>query len=316
MLPLHHIPLPTPYPVGPVNVYLIPSAPFTLIDAGPDTAEAKEELQKALAGLGLELSDIKRIVITHSHLDHSGLAGWLQSTVGAEVFLHPFELQRILSPQNFFSERLAFLKQAGLPPAAVERVIGMRDKLPAFDKKRAKALDGGEELVFADGTLRVYHFPGHAPGHLCLYDPRAGNFFSGDFLLPDITPNPLVEFDPYQPGKRLLTLKIYMDNLRNVEDLEITKVWPGHGKAFSDYRKLISHYRVHHENRLANLWETLKANGEMTVYQLTRLVYPGLEGFNVFLGLSEIQAHLDVLNDRGLVFEFLRDGVSYYRTKK
>lgn len=315
MLPLHRILLPTPYPVGPVNAYLILSDPYTLIDAGPDTGEARDVLQKTLAGLGLGISDIKRVVITHAHHDHSGLAGWLQKVAGLKVFVHPVEMERMLAPGNFLKERIYFLKEAGMPQDDFKQVITLRDKMPetSLEKTLTEELKGGEEIAFADGTLQVCHFPGHAPGHLCFYDPRSGNFFSGDFLLPDITPNPMVEFDPERPGKRLHTLQLYLDGLKKVKDMKITKVWPGHGEAFSDHRKLVENCREHHESRMTHILNLLQKNGEMTTYQLTRLVYPELEGFDIFLGLSEIQAHLDVLCDRNLVSETTKNGVYHYR---
>ncbi|MEW6276029.1 MAG: MBL fold metallo-hydrolase [Bacillota bacterium] len=315
MLPVHHIPLPTPYPVGPVNVYLIVSPPYTLVDAGPDTSEARAMLKDALAERGLSLTELKRVVLTHSHSDHSGLAGWLHDVSGAQVFVHPIELNRLIRPHNFFAERLAFLYEAGSPRAIVEQMLKMRDKLPmpGIPEDCAVELKGGEELFFTDGVLQVYHLPGHAPGHLCLYDPGEGNFFSGDFLLPHITPNPLVEFEPDCPGKRMHTLSIYLEGLNKVNALEIKNVWPGHGEVFTDHRKLIASYYAHHENRLEYLLAMLRKHGELTVFKLSRLVYPGLNGFDIFLGLSEIQAHLDVLEERGLIVAREHEKVFYYR---
>lgn len=315
MLPVHHISLPTPYPVGPVNVYLILSEPYTLVDAGPETAEARKLLEEVLAARGLSLRDVKRVVLTHSHADHSSLAGWLQDVSGAKVFVHPLELDRILKPQNFFAERLPFLYETGCPRAVIEQMTAARDKLPMpkIRADEAVELTGGEELAFADGTLKVYHFPGHAPGHLCLYDPEGGNFFAGDFLLPHITPNPFVEFEPDHPGRRVHTLSIYLKGLKKVEAMAIKKVWPGHGEAFSGHRELIASYYEHHENRLGHLLEIMSKNGELTVFQLSRLVYPDLSGFDIFLGLSEIQAHLDVLHERGLISAREQEKVFAYR---
>lgn len=315
MLPVYHIPLPTPYPVGPVNVYLIFSEPYTLIDAGPDTGEARMVLQEALAARGLSVGDLKRVILTHSHSDHSGLAEWLHSVSGAQVFIHPIELARMLEPKNFFEERMAFLTETGAPQAVIQQMLAARDSLPmpTVSADSVVELTGGEELSFAEGTLKAYHLPGHAPGHICLYDPEEGNFFSGDFLLPHITPNPLVEFDPECPEKRIHTLSIYLEGLNRVNELAVETVWPGHGEAFGDHHQLIASYYEHHENRLNYLRELLRSHAELSVFQLSQLVYPDLNGFDIFLGLSEIQAHLDVLQERGLVCSREREKVFYYR---
>lgn len=315
MLPIYHILLPTPYPVGPVNIYLILSEPYTLIDAGPDTDEARAVLEKALAERDLSLSDLKRVVLTHAHSDHSGLADWLHRVSGARIFLHPFELAKLIRPQNFFDDRLAFLAETGCPLTAIQEMLAARDRLPhpRVSEDCAVTLRGGEGLSFEEGVLQVFHLPGHAQGHLCLYDREGGHFFAGDFLLPHITPNPVAEFDPGQPGKRIKVLSFYLQGLERINGLEITTVWPGHGEAFSDHRRLIAAYRAHHESRLRYILELLRTRGELTVYQLTRLAFPDLKGFAIFLGLSEIQAHVDLLQDRGLVAARKQDKVLYYR---
>ncbi|MEZ4769178.1 MAG: MBL fold metallo-hydrolase [Caldilineales bacterium] len=86
---LHRITLPTPFAVGPVHVYLAEDDPLTLIDSGPDTEDALAALQAGLAALGYDVSDVRRVVITHSHVDHYGLAHRIAAAGGAEVLAHP-----------------------------------------------------------------------------------------------------------------------------------------------------------------------------------------------------------------------------------
>jgi glyoxylase-like metal-dependent hydrolase (beta-lactamase superfamily II) len=89
---LHTIPLPTPFPVGPVNVYLAEGEPLTLVDAGPRYDPAREALEVALAGHGYRVADLRRIVLTHAHPDHCGLAAELARVSGAEVLTHAASL--------------------------------------------------------------------------------------------------------------------------------------------------------------------------------------------------------------------------------
>lgn len=85
---IKQITVPSPFAVGPTNTYLIIDEPITLIDTGPATREAKEYLNKSLADLGYTVKDIERIILTHAHLDHFGLARWISDISGAQVYIH------------------------------------------------------------------------------------------------------------------------------------------------------------------------------------------------------------------------------------
>src|SRR5574341_1755566 len=89
---LHLIPIPTPFPVGPVNVYLAEGNPLTLIDTGPKDGAALAALEAGLAQHGRRVEDLRRIVLTHHHADHIGLVARLAARSGAEVLTHPYNL--------------------------------------------------------------------------------------------------------------------------------------------------------------------------------------------------------------------------------
>src|SRR3989442_1996641 len=82
---IHRLAIPTPFQVGRVNAYLIEDEPVTLIDSGPNSAKALDELEQALAARGHAVEDLELLVITHQHMDHFGLASILARRSGAEV---------------------------------------------------------------------------------------------------------------------------------------------------------------------------------------------------------------------------------------
>lgn len=179
MLSVHQLAVPTPYPVGPVNVFLIRNEPITLIDVGPGTPKAKNILQNALKSLGVDLFEVKRVFLTHSHPDHCGLAAWLSDLSGAKIFTHPYELRRMMPGSDHVKERMPFVIQSGLPGEEISQIMEAQDKLPRpnLEGKEVELFYGGEVFECDGGSLQVMHLPGHAPGHLCLFAPAQGYFF-------------------------------------------------------------------------------------------------------------------------------------------
>ena len=82
---IHRLSIPTPFMVGRVNCYLIDDDPLTLVDCGPNSGKALDELERALRGHGRRIEDLERIVVTHQHIDHVGLLSILARRSGAEV---------------------------------------------------------------------------------------------------------------------------------------------------------------------------------------------------------------------------------------
>lgn len=312
MLPVYQIIIPTPYAVGPVNIYLIKSDPITLIDVGPDNSKAEKTLRSMLESLGVNIKDIERIIITHSHPDHCGLAAKIAAEANASILVHGFEQKNFMGEQNYFKDRMRFIIETGIPAEVMQKVIKEKNNLPPTLKNiNTEAVLGNEILTFANGELHLLHLPGHSPGHLCLYDPNQKNFFSGDFLLPHITPNPFMEPDPEHPGQRLPALKQYLSGLDKVEKLDINFVLPGHGGVFNDCKSVIDTGRCHHKAQFNRIKEKLRAN-ELNSYQISKDFYPNLKGWEIFLGLSEVQAHLDLLVEKQEISCFNKQGVNYY----
>lgn len=313
MLNIYKISIPTPYPVGPVNSYLIKNRPYTLVDPGPDYPDAKEALLGGLDALGVAPADLARVVLTHSHSDHCGLARWLSDKAGVPVYVHRLERRKLMPDYEYYGERLLFLRQSGLPGEVLEEIFEDSDPLEMpFLNGWVEEVQGGEVLGFDGGALRFLHMPGHAGGHICLHDFEQGNFFSGDFLLKEITPNPVMEADPADASRRLPVLTQYLDGLRLLKTLDLRLIWPGHGQNIENTMESIARAIRHHERRLEAVSKILEENC-WNAYQVMRYFYPKIKGFQVFLGISEIFAHLDYLVAGGQVIREDRKGISFYR---
>jgi glyoxylase-like metal-dependent hydrolase (beta-lactamase superfamily II) len=306
--------VPTPYAVGPANVYVFPDGPITLFDCGPNTPATENALLLGLAAISLAPEQIGRIVISHAHPDHYGMAPHLREISGATILVGEGDLPK-LADHSMLVATGRLLLQAGMP---MEQLIEMGERERKLgsqirpEVEEASPLRDGDRVAFEGFELEVLHLPGHTAGHICLYHHESGVLFSGDTLLLDISPNPLIEPDPMDPTERRRSLIEYLESLDRLSTLRLTTVFPGHGPPIEDPGAVIEEMRTHHRRRTETLATMLEDEGK-SGWQLANELFPRLEGFDNFLAVSEVVAHIDLLVDQGLAEPVVRDGVTHYR---
>src|SRR3990172_4569551 len=234
---VHQLKIPIPdNPLGSINSYLIQGDKgCLLIDTGWNTDEAFHRLEEELRQIGLWFQDITLIVITHVHPDHYGLAGRIKQTAPTRFAFHLWEKALIESRYIQFAELEAkigrFLRSHGIPEDIAAPL--QTASRPALDFVTVawpdEVLYGGETLTFGEFQLEVLWTPGHAPGHVCLYEPAKKLLFAGDHILPTITPN--VHYH-LQSGSN--PLSDYLNALRQLQRLPVDLVLPAHEHIFTD----------------------------------------------------------------------------------
>jgi len=286
--------IPTPFPVGPINIYLIVDDPITLVDTGPKTDQAAAALRDQLNALGFKTEDIKRIVLTHTHEDHCGLAGMLQRESGARVYVHEWEFQNI-SDHRHTRVDPDLLKLAGAPDEELEAMSARYQLIHrlADSVEDIEAYHDAQEFVFASGSLRVLHTPGHTPGSSCLLREGTRLLLSGDTILKNITPNPVLNRDPINPNRRFPSLGEYLVSLARIRTLAPTLIRTSHGDDVIDYEEHFHRLVRHIQERLAKVISMVPKQG-VTAWDMSKMMFPKASDINRFLAVSEAVANLDL----------------------
>ncbi len=300
----HRIPVPTPFPVGPVNAYLLGPEPLTLVDCGPRTDEAWDALRAGVGAAGFRVEDVARLVLTHPHHDHAGLARRVRNASGCAVFAHPADHARLLDRPGEWDAIAGFLVEVCRRAGAPEEVLGaLREglgRLPGYAEPldAVAPLGEGDALGGGGQTLAVLHTPGHARGALCLWEPAEGVLVAGDTLIPHISSNAILE--PGTGAFRQKTLLQYRETLTRLSALGPRSVLPGHGEPLGDPRELVRRRLALQEARAEKLRRWVAA-GPARPWRLAQRLFPDLGPSQAFLAVSEVVGHLDLLAERGQV---------------
>jgi glyoxylase-like metal-dependent hydrolase (beta-lactamase superfamily II) len=310
---IYKIELPIPFPLKTTNVYLVDDPPRTLVDTGIKTEASFDALKKGMEDIGYSLKSIKRILITHGHIDHYGQAKRVSSLSGAPIYIHPKEYGRVRSILHSLGFLKSILLRNGAPEPLVNEAIQYIEssQMMADNLEETFFLGDGDEIPFRTMIWKTIHCPGHSPGLICFYWPEKKILFSGDHLLKEITPNPILNVPDDRFPLRYPSLKEYLDSLEQVEKLDISLSLPGHGGEITDVKELIQKIFTHHQERM-DLICSILSNGEKTPYGIAKDLFPGVPPFEVFLGISEAVGHLEILKEKGMVSVREKNGKDYY----
>jgi glyoxylase-like metal-dependent hydrolase (beta-lactamase superfamily II) len=310
------ISLPTPFYIGAVNVYLIKEDPITIIDTGPKTREAVEALRAGLRENGLTTGDVRRIVLTHAHEDHCGLARSLRDEAkDAEVFVHDWETGHRAARLEH-EEHLRLLQRAGVPDDEIQLMRRLYEEVRQYadslEDDHCTELIDGNELEFDAGSLRVIHTPGHTPGSCSFLREADRTVIAGDCVLKRITPNPVISPDPIDPSRRFKSLAEYLVSLARVRSFAPTLIYGGHGDPIHDFEELFNRYlRAIRERQEAVISFVPKTGA--TAWEVSRKMFPDADDVHRFLAVSEAVAHLDYAESEGKIAVEISDGSEVYR---
>jgi glyoxylase-like metal-dependent hydrolase (beta-lactamase superfamily II) len=313
---VHPIRLWTPFAIGDVNVYLIESAMLTLVDCGPNAGSSLDQLESGLAQRGYALSDVERVVVSHQHIDHVGLAGTILRRSSAEVVCLDI-LASALEDWPAFAERddaqaATLMRRHGVPESIVSALYAMSAVVRGWGAEvhvRHPIPDGGS-VDLGDRALRLSHRPGHSPSDTVIHDPGNRIAFVGDHLLAGVSSNALISrpLPEGGPTERTCPLVAYRHSLMATRSLDVDLVLTGHGAPISDHLALIDD-RLQSQERRASEFLDLLGGGSLSAHEIATLYWGEVAMTQAFLTVSEVLGHLDLLVDDGCVVEDGSDAV-------
>jgi glyoxylase-like metal-dependent hydrolase (beta-lactamase superfamily II) len=308
-LGIHRISMPIPFPEagGPVNAYAVEDRDGGLLmfDAGLGSPEAEAAMAAGLHRIGRSPRDVRRIILSHGHVDHYGGARTLLEAAGHDVpvHAHPRDLPKMAEGgvrwRDLLPRYAVHFGRLGVPPevmAEASREISggmtLARRLP-----RIEPLDLAEPLRLRHVTLQPMHMPGHTPGLVCLHDRDHRLFLSDDHLLERVSPNPLIDLGVEEP-EAWRPLVAYLESVGRLHALEVDLVLPGHAAPFSGHRRVIEGLLRFYGKRQARIRAALE-DGPRTGWEITRALFPLVPAKAMFLTVSEAMANVEVLESRG-----------------
>ena len=304
-----------------LNAYLVKTKEACmLIDTGWNTEESYNSLLHQLKGLDVKLSDLKYIVVTHAHPDHFGLVNRLSQESPAQLIIHEMERSlvqaRYLHYGQLQGDMEIWLRLNGVPAEETPKL--QKVTLPIMGKVNMptshKAVYGGEHLKIGDFDFEVLWTPGHAKGHICLYEEQRKILFTGDHIIADITPNISLHVQSINNP-----LAEYINTFKHIEKLNVNLALPAHGSVITDLKQRIKEIKEHHAQRNGEIIATL-ASDTKTAYQVAteltwagnRLDWKDMPAISKRFALTETISHLEFLFSKGMIQKNSLQGLMLY----
>lgn len=313
--------MPLPFALDHVNLWLLEDgAGWALVDTGVSDP-ATRDLWQGVFATAMAGKPLSRLLVTHFHPDHIGLAAWLQRRFGCplETSRQEWLYGRMLSLDTgdaFTESSVAFYRRAGLDEGGLALVRRRGNAYAARTRHipvDCQPVQAGQELSIGGRLWRVISGRGHSPDMVCLHCPDLGVLISGDQVLAGISPN--VSVWPSEP--EVDPLSAFLDSLRAFRALPAeTLVLPSHGVPFHGLHDRLDQLAGHHDQRLAATLAACAAR-PLSAAELMQVLFPrDLDSHQLFFALGESLAHLHALRRRGQVSaETGADGVRRFQSR-
>ena len=305
---IHCLRIPTPFAVGRVNCYLIEDEPLTLVDTGPNSGKALDELQSQLAQRGHAIDDLELLIVTHQHIDHLGLAEIVVQRSGARVAALGIASERLANFDEDAEAEDRFAVELMLCNGIPEEIaVALRSVSRSFrgwgsHVEVTHPLEDGQALPFRDRTLQAIHRPGHSPSDTVFWDEERRILIAADHLIAHISSNPLISRPLDGSAQRPQALVTYIESMRKTREMPAEILLSGHGEPIVDHVALIDDRIAKHERRKEKIHKLI-VEQPRSGFEIAQAIWGNVAVTQAFLTLSEVIGHADLLVNEGRVRE-------------
>lgn len=293
-----------PFGMREVNCYLIKGENgYTIIDTGSDAKEAIDIWKQTLSS-GIH---VEKVVLTHAHPDHIGLARWFQDSYHVPVFISALgykEMQKIQQHKNDESRLTVFFKQHG-GPEIPEKM--MRMETSAYDFEPDDLFENQMTIQLGSSLYETIWTPGHAPDHFCFYNDEHQIMVVGDHVLSDISP--IIGVLSEEGGN---PLKDYFSSLELIKSYPVALALPGHGDLIVNLKNRVDEITSSHNHRLQQILDSVKKVGK-TAREVCEEIYGPLSLNKIFAPLISTITRLVYLESIGKVGSEVKNGKIFYQ---
>jgi glyoxylase-like metal-dependent hydrolase (beta-lactamase superfamily II) len=314
---IHCLRIPTPFAVGRVNCYLLEDEPLTLIDTGPNSGKALDELQSQLAEHGHAIEDLELLIVTHQHIDHLGLAEIVVQRSGAKVAALGAASERLANFDEDAEAEDSFAVELMIRNGIPEEVtVALRSVSRSFrgwgsHVQVTHPLADSQVLPFRDRTLQAIHRPGHSPSDTVFWDEERKILIAADHLIAHISSNPLISRPLDGSAGRPQALVTYIESMRKTREMPAEIVLSGHGEPIVDHVALIDDRIAKHERRKEKIYKLI-AEQPRSGFEIAQAIWGNVAVTQAYLTLSEVIGHADLLVNEGRVREAVDGEVVRY----
>lgn len=294
--------IPVPYGMSQVNCFLFRGENgFTLVDTGSPGQEGKEIWEKLISS-GII---IEKIVLTHYHIDHLGLARWFQQKHHIPIYISSLGFREMQKRRNHDYEEFVInlFNKNGLPDGVLRRP---EDYSYFYQFEPDELFEDGEHIMLGNDIYEAIWTPGHSVDQFCFYNKRYETMVVGDHILEKISPVILLESHADKNP-----LKDYFKSLDEVEKYSVKHILPGHGRVIKDLPKRTEKIKSGHHHRMGQILDLVKKEGK-TAWQITQETYGSSGAGKFFSPFMATITRCIYLESHGKLESILKDGKIYY----